>query len=69
MNLRKVQRGRVTVVVSDTVAGSVLKSGWEIESISISAATPTSDEVGTYASEQEAVEAAFVKAKELGLMP
>lgn len=69
MNLRKVQRGRVTVVVSDTVAGSVLKSGWEIQSISISAVAPTSEEVGTYVSEQEAIEAAFEKAREFGLVP
>lgn len=67
MKLCKEQRGRVTVVVSNARAGAVLQSGWEIQSVSISAVAPASDKIGTYASEQEAVEAAFLKAKELGL--
>ena len=68
MKTRTEQRGRVTVVVSNSSAGAVLKSGWEIQSVSISVVAPTSDKVGTYASEQEAIEAAFFKAKELGLV-
>ncbi|MGH8423777.1 MAG: hypothetical protein ACRER3_15720 [Pseudomonas fluorescens] len=67
MKLCKEQRGCVTVVVSNASAGAVLQSGWEIQSVSISAVAPTSDKIGTYASEQEAIEAAFFKAKELGL--
>lgn len=61
------QRGRVTVVVSNSSAGAVLKSGWEIQSISISAVVPVSDKVGVYSSEREAIEAAFLKAREFGL--
>ncbi|QJC78441.1 hypothetical protein [Pseudomonas umsongensis] len=67
MKLRKEQRGRVTVVVSNTSEGAVLQSGWEIQTVSISAIAPASVKTGRYASEQEAIEAAFLKAKEFGL--
>lgn len=55
------------MVVSNTSEGAVLQSGWEIQTVSISAIAPASVKTGRYASEQEAIEAAFLKAKEFGL--
>jgi hypothetical protein len=68
MRTRIEQRGRVIVVVSDTRDGAVMESGWDIQSISLCSEAEASDMCGEFLSETEALEAAFRRAREFGLM-
>ena len=67
MNMKQSQRseGGISVVVTDTYQGSQMKSGWDIQTISIDGITPQTEKIGDYPTEQAAFEAAFAKAKEL----